>query len=67
MSLAQILAFIAPLAGSLEPILVSLDQNTVQPELKALIAGVSSPDLKALLTAIDAGLDAFAQIEIQKL
>ena len=67
MSLTQILAFFSGLAPLLEPILMNLEQNTIQPQLKALIAKETSPDLKALLTALDSALDAFAQVEITKL
>ena len=67
MSLAQILSFLAGLAPVIEPVLVNLENNTIQPELKTLIAGVSSPDLKALLTGLDQALDAFVQTEITKI
>ena len=67
MNLASVIALLAPFASIVEPILLNLEQNQVQPELKKLIDGVSSPDLKALLTALDQALDGFAQIEIKKL
>lgn len=67
MSLAQILSFLSGLAPVLEPILLNLENNTVQPELQKLIAGVSSPDLKALLVALDGALSSFVAAEIQKL
>lgn len=67
MTLAQVLAFLGPLGPVIEPILMNLEQNTLQPEIKLLISNnVTSPDLKALLMALDAALDAFAQVEIQK-
>ncbi len=67
MTFAQIMSYLAGVAPVLEPILLNLDANTVQPELQKLIASVSSPDLKALLQALDGALDAFAKLEIQKL
>ncbi len=67
MTFAQILAFLGPLASSLEPILLGLETNTVQPELQKLIASVTSPDLKLLLQSLDAALDAFIQAEIKNL
>lgn len=67
MSLAQIVALLSGFAVGLEPILLSLEQNQVQPELKSLIDKVSSPDLKLLLQALDGALDAFVQAEIKKL
>lgn len=67
MTLTQILAFLGPLASSLEPILLSLETNTVQPELQKLITSVTSPDLKLLLQSLDAALDAFVQAEIKNL
>lgn len=67
MSLAQILSFLSGFAPVLEPILLNLEQNNLQPELQALIAQVSSPDLKLLLQALDGALDAFSQAEIKKL
>lgn len=67
MTLAQVLAFLGPLAMSLEPMLLNLEQSTVLPELNTLIAGVSSPDLKLLLQSLAGALDAFAQAEIKKL
>ena len=65
--LSSIEAILKTLAPVLEPLIMNLEQNQIQPELKAIIAGVSSPDLKALFLALDAGLDSFAQTEIQKL
>lgn len=67
MNLASLLALLAPFVGIVEPILLNLEQNQVQPELKKLIDGVSSPDLKALLLALDQALDGFIQLEIKKL
>lgn len=67
MNLQQFLAFIAPLASMIEPVLLNLEQNQVHPELQKLIEGVSSPDLKLLLTCLDKALDEFAQAEIKKL
>ncbi len=67
MSLAQIVALLSGFASGLEPILLSLEQNQVQPELKKLIDSVSSPDLKLLLQSLDGALDSFVQAEIKKL
>lgn len=67
MNLAQILAAIAPFASLLKPGLLSLEAQG-QAELKSLIeSNVTSPDLKALLEALSGALDAFAQLEINKL
>lgn len=66
MTLAQVLAFLVPLAPVIEPILMNFEQNTAQPEIKALIGTVTSPDLKAFFMALDGAIDAFAQVEIQK-
>ena len=67
MTFAQILAFFGPFAAVLKPELLTLE-NTAMTDLKALIASkVSSPDLQALLIAVEGGLDAFAQIELNKL
>ena len=67
MTLAQILAFLGPLATTLEPLLLNLETSTVLPELQTLANSVSSPDLKLLLTSLAGALDAFAQAEIKKL
>lgn len=67
MSFASIMSLLGSLGPVLEPILMNLEQGTVQPELKALIDKVSSPDLKLLLQALDAAFDAFAQAEIKKM
>lgn len=67
MNLQAIITLLAPFASIVEPILLNLEQNQVQPELQKLIAGVSSPDLKALLTALASAIDGFAQMEIKKL
>ena len=67
MTLAQILAFLVPLATTLEPLLLNLETSTVLPELQTLANSVSSPDLKLLLTSLAGALDAFAQAEIKKL
>ena len=67
MTIAQILALLTQIAPVLEPILLNLEQNQVQPELKKLIDQVQSPDLKLLLSALDSALDGFLQSEIQKL
>ncbi len=66
MTLAQILAFLAPLEALLKPELLKLEEGG-KAELDALIANVSSPDLKALLLALSGALDAFAKLEIEKL
>lgn len=67
MDFKSILALLSPFVAMIEPILLNLEQNQVQPELKKLIDGISSPDLKALLMALDKGLDEFIQLEIKKL
>lgn len=67
MNLTQILAFLTPLAGVIEPILLNLEQGTIKPELDLLVNSVTSPDLKLLLAALATGLDAFATAEIKKL
>lgn len=68
MTLAQIIAMFSGLGPLLEPVLLNLEQNQVQPELKALIGTLNSnSDLAQLLLALDAGLDAFIQAEIKKL
>ncbi len=67
MSLVQILGFLSGLAPVIEPVLLNIENGTIQPEIKALIAQVSSPDLKALLTGLDEALDAFIKTDIQKL
>lgn len=67
MTLAQILAFLGPMAENLEPILLNLEQSTIIPDLQALIAKETSPDLKLLLGALVMALDGFAQAEIKKL
>lgn len=65
--LAQIFSFVAPFIGILEPIALNLEQNTVMPELNALIENVSSPDLKLALQGLATFFDNFAQAEIKKL
>ena len=67
LNLASILAFLTPFEAILNPLVLNLDTNTIQPELKTLIAGVTSPDLKLLLTALDTAIDGFAQAELAKL
>ena len=68
MNLANILAFVHGLAPVLEPMLLNLEQNTIQPAIKAYLASENpNSDLVQLLTALDAALDAFAQGEIKKL
>lgn len=68
MTLAQIIAMFSGLGPLLEPVLLNLEQNQVQPELKALIGTLNpNSDLAQLLLALDAGLDAFIQAEIKKL
>lgn len=66
MTLAQILALLSPLASLLKPGLLTLEAEG-KAELDGIIASVSSPDLKALLMALDGAMDAFAQLEINKL
>lgn len=66
--MAQILAFLAEFGPILEPILMNIEQNTLQPAIKAYLASQNpNSDLVALLTALDGALDAFAQAEIKKL
>lgn len=68
MNLTSFMAFLQSFAPVLEPVLLNLEQNNVQPEIKALIAKMNpNSDLAQLLTAIDAGLDAFIQAEIKKI
>ncbi len=67
MNFAGLLALLSNIGPVLEPLLLNLEQNQVQPALQALIAKETSPDLKALLSALDAAIDAFAQLEIKKL
>jgi hypothetical protein len=68
MNWQQILAFLHTLAPVAEPILMNIEQNQVQPELKKLIDQIpDGNDLKPLLQALDTALDAYAQGEIKKL
>lgn len=67
MSLAQILAFLGPIAAGLEPILLNLEQGTLMPKLQEYIDKETSPDLKLLFQTLATALDAFAQAEIKKL
>ena len=68
MTMAQVLAFLGSLAPVLEPILLNLEQNTLQPAIKAYLASQNpNSDLVQLLTALDGALDAFAQVEIKKI
>jgi hypothetical protein len=64
MALSDYLPLLGPI---LKPVLVALETETIQPELKKLIAGVSSPDMKEFLTVLDEAIDAFAMLEINKL
>lgn len=66
MSLASIVAELAPLASLLEPDLLKLEASG-KAELDKLVAEVSSPDLKLLLQALSNALDSVAQAEIAKL
>lgn len=66
MSIAQILAYLAPLAPLLEPEMLALEASGVA-ELNALVASVSSPDLKLLLGALVGAVDNVAKAELAKL
>lgn len=66
MTLAQILALLAPFEPLLKSGLGTLDAAAVS-ELNTLISQVSSPDLKAFLQAMASGLNSFVTTEIQKL
>jgi hypothetical protein len=66
MNLSQVLAFLMTMAPVIEPVLLNIENGTIQPELKKLIAGVTNPELNALLTGIDGALDAFVKTEIGK-
>ncbi len=66
MSAAQILKILMVVGPFLEPMLLKLENDSVQPELKKLIEGVTNPELKAFLMAVDAELDSFIKTEIAK-
>lgn len=68
MNWTQVLAFLANFAPILEPVLMDIEENTLQPAIKAYLATQNpNSDLVQFLTAIDGALDAFAQMEIKKL
>lgn len=68
MSFASIMAFVSGLAPILEPMLLNLEQNTLQPAIKEYLASQNpNSDLVQFLTALDAALDSFAQMEIKKI
>jgi hypothetical protein len=63
----SVLDFLKAMLPVLEPMLVDVETNKIQPELKSLIAGVTNPELQAFLTGVDAALDALVKTEIKKL
>lgn len=67
MSIAQLKAWLAMLAPSVVPELLQLEASGYKSLSDIVDAKVSSPDLHDALSCIDAGLDKFAQIEINKL
>jgi len=66
MTVAEVLAYLAPLAPVLEPEILSLEGAGIA-ELQTVIAGVASPDLKLLLQALAGAVDSFAKAEVAKL
>lgn len=68
MTLAQVLSFLSSLAPVLEPVLLNLEANTVQPAIKAYLASENpNSDLVQLLTVLNTAIDAFVQVEIKKI
>ncbi len=69
LTLAQIIAFLKPMEMFLGPLLLNVENNTLQPKLKAWIAEIpdSETELKAFLTSVDGALDALVKVEIGKI
>lgn len=68
MNWTSIVAFVESLAPVLKPMLLNLEANTIQPAIKTYLASENpNSDLVQLLTALDAGIDAFIQMEINKI
>ena len=63
----SIIAFLTSFAPIVEPILLNVEQNTIQPKLKALIDTVPDADLKMFLQGVDTALDALIKAEISKI
>jgi hypothetical protein len=66
----QILSFLTAFAPFIEPVLLNIENNEIQPELKKLIATIpnsgSTASLYNLLMGIDTALDQFVKAEISK-
>ncbi len=67
LSVQQILAWLQPFEALIKPELLQLEAQG-NDSLKSIIdAKVASPDLHDALVLLDAALDAFAKLEINKL
>lgn len=67
MTIAQIMAFLAPFEALLKPELMNLEAQAMV-ELQSLIdSQVQNADLKLLLVALKGALDEFAKAEIAKI
>lgn len=67
MKIQEILKFLEPFEPLIKSGIIQLESGA-HDELKKLIqSNVSSPDLQALLIALEAAVDAFVKIEINKL
>lgn len=67
MNLDRVGAFLKGLGQVIEPILEKLEQNTLQPLIKAAIAKEQDAELKAFFLALDALLEALVLAEMKKL
>lgn len=68
MNWSSIVAFVESLAPVLKPMLLNLEDNTIQPAIKAYLASENpNNDLVQLLGALDQGIDAFIKMELNKI